>query len=138
MKRCVFMFLALIAVVMTAIHADADKKEILIMPVTDAISPGVAEFMVDGIERASETNAACIIITLDTPGGLVESMRKIVQAIYACSVPVVVYVTPGGARAASAGVLITMAADIAAMAPGTNIGAAHPVGPGGGDMGKSR
>jgi len=72
-----------------------------------------------------------VILILDTPGGLVESMRQIVMAIYESDVPVAVYVAPGGARAASAGVMITMAADIAAMAPGTHIGAAHPVGIGG-------
>ena len=117
--------------------AHADKKEMLTIKVADAISPAVAEFIADGLKRASDTNAAGVIIELDTPGGLVESTRKIVQAIYACQVPVIVYVTPGGARAASAGVMITMAADIAAMAPGTNIGAAHPVGGGGQEIGES-
>jgi membrane-bound serine protease (ClpP class) len=98
---------------------------------SDPISPAVADFLKKGIKRASEENVACIIIELDTPGGLAESMREIVMAIFASKVPVVVYVAPSGARAASAGVMITMAADIAAMAPGTNIGAAHPVGAGG-------
>lgn len=124
-------------VLLTGYKVGADGREILIAPVADAIGPAVAEFMVDTLEKASQAKAAALIFTLDTPGGLAESMRKIVQAIYACDVPVVVYVSPSGARAASAGVMITMAADIAAMAPGTNIGAAHPVGAGGQDIGKS-
>ena len=112
----------------------AAKNDIYIIKVSDAISPGVAEFINDGIETAEKIGAACIIIELDTPGGLAESMRKIIQNILASKVPVVVYVSPSGARAASAGVMITMAADVAAMAPGTNIGAAHPVGAGGKDI----
>ena len=120
-----------------AVPAIAEKNEIFIIRVSDAIGPGVADFLKQGIEKASEENAACIIIELDTPGGLAESMRKIVMDIYGSKVPVVVYVSPGGARAASAGVMITMAADIAAMAPGTNIGAAHPVGAGGKEIGKT-
>jgi membrane-bound serine protease (ClpP class) len=137
MKYRIIRFLVLAIFLMAIGHAQGQEKEILILNVSDPISPGVAEFVIDGLELASDANAAAIIITLDTPGGLVESMRKIVQAIYACQVPVIVYVTPSGARAASAGVMITMAADIAAMAPGTNIGAAHPVGPGGQDIGKT-
>ncbi len=121
----------LLVVCLTGGVAQADKNEMLTIKVADAISPAVAEFISDGLKRASDINAAGIIIELDTPGGLVESTRDIVQAIYACEVPVIVYVTPSGARAASAGVMITMAADIAVMAPGTNIGAAHPVGGGG-------
>jgi membrane-bound serine protease (ClpP class) len=112
----------------------AGKNDIYIIEVVDAISPGVAEFIKDGIETAEKEGAACIIIALDTPGGLAESMRMIIQNILGSKVPVVVYVSPAGARAASAGVMITMAADIAAMAPGTNIGAAHPVGAGGKDI----
>ncbi len=127
----------LLAVCLTSGAARADKNELLTIKVADAISPAVAEFIADGLQHASDANAAGIIIELDTPGGLVESTRKIVQAIYACQVPVIVYVTPSGARAASAGVMITMAADIAAMTPGTNIGAAHPVGGGGQEIGET-
>jgi len=109
----------------------AEKKEIYIINVSSAISPGVADFIKEGLKKASQDDVACVIIQLNTPGGLADSMRDIVMAILASRIPVAVYVAPGGARAASAGVMITMAADIAAMAPGTNIGAAHPVGMGG-------
>ncbi|MGD9065276.1 MAG: nodulation protein NfeD [Desulfobacterales bacterium] len=109
----------------------AQQSEVYIIQVADAISPGTADFIKSGLKTAEENGAACVIIELDTPGGLAESMRLIVQNILASRVPVVVFVYPGGARAASAGVMITMAADVAAMAPGTNIGAAHPVGAGG-------
>ncbi|MGD8715769.1 MAG: nodulation protein NfeD [Desulfobacterales bacterium] len=112
----------------------AQQSEVYIIEVADAISPGTAEYIKSGIRKAEENGAACLIIELDTPGGLAESMRKIVQDILASRVPVVVFVYPSGARAASAGVMITMAADVAAMAPGTNIGAAHPVGAGGKDI----
>ena len=111
--------------------AGAAENDVYIITVADAISPGTAEFISYGIKTAEAENAACVIIELDTPGGLAESMRTIVQSILNSRVPVAVYVSPRGARAASAGVMITMAADIAAMAPGTNIGAAHPVGGGG-------
>ncbi len=111
-------------------HAGGEANEVLIMRVADAIGPGTADFIHHGIKTAEKQQAACLIIELDTPGGLAESMRRIVQDILASPVPVAVYVSPGGGRAASAGVMITMAADIAAMAPGTNIGAAHPVGAG--------
>jgi len=112
----------------------AQQSEVYIIQVADAISPGTADFIKSGIKTAEENGAACVIIELDTPGGLAESMRIIVQNILGSRVPVVVFVYPGGARAASAGVMITMAADVAAMAPGTNIGAAHPVGAGGKDI----
>ena len=112
----------------------AAKGDIYIVEVADAISPGTAEFINSSFEKAEKEEAACIIMELDTPGGLAESMRLIIQDILGSRVPVVVYVSPPGARAASAGVMITMAADIAAMAPGTNIGAAHPVGAGGKDI----
>jgi membrane-bound serine protease (ClpP class) len=129
------LFIAFIPfIILSANLVFADKSEVYIIQVADAISPGSAEFIKSGIKTAEENAAACIIIELDTPGGLAESMRIIVQNILASRVPVVVFVSPGGARAASAGVMITMAADVAAMAPGTNIGAAHPVGAGGKDI----
>lgn len=109
----------------------AGENEIYVIKVSGSINPAVADFLKKGINKASADKVSCIIIELDTPGGLAESMREIVKAIFASKVPVVIYVAPSGSRAASAGVMITMAADIAAMAPGTNIGAAHPVGAGG-------
>jgi len=91
------------------------------------INPPMAEYLVRAINEAEDTRADLIVISLDTPGGLDESMRQIVKRELNSTVPVCVYVSPHGARAASAGVFITLAAHIAAMAPGTNIGAAHPV-----------
>jgi len=95
------------------------------------ISPASGEFIEDAIEDAAAEGAEALVIELDTPGGLVESTRDMVQAILASRVPVIVYVAPGGARAGSAGVFITLAAHVAAMAPGTNIGAATPIQMGG-------
>ncbi|MGD9055498.1 MAG: nodulation protein NfeD [Desulfobacterales bacterium] len=112
----------------------AAKGDVYIVAINDAISPGIAEYINSSIERAEKEEAACLIIELDTPGGLAESMRLIIKDILGSSVPIVVFVAPRGARAASAGVMITMAADVAVMAPGTNIGAAHPVGAGGKDI----
>lgn len=127
-------FSVMLVVLVTGI-AFAGSGEIVIIPVSDAIGPGIADFVSRGIARADDQNAACVIIELDTPGGLAEAMREIVMSIYAAKTPVVVFVSPSGARAASAGVMITLAADIAAMAPGTNIGAAHPVATGGKEIG---
>ncbi len=93
----------------------------------EAITPVTARLVRRAIEKAQEQRAACLVIVLDTPGGLVDSTRDVVKSILGSEVPIVVYVSPAGARAASAGVFITLAAHVAAMAPGTNIGAAHPV-----------
>ena len=102
--------------------------------VDGAISPASAEFLTDAIERAEDDGATALVIELDTPGGLVDSTRDIVQAILASRVPVIVYVAPSGARAGSAGVFVTLAAHVAAMAPSTNIGAATPIQMGGAPM----
>jgi len=104
-----------------------DTGDIYVIEVSGTINPGLAEYVIRNMEKASSEGAACLVIQLDTPGGLALSMRSIVMAMLASEIPVVVYVAPSGARAASAGVMITLASDIAAMAPGTNIGAAHPV-----------
>ncbi|MBW2705242.1 MAG: nodulation protein NfeD, partial [Deltaproteobacteria bacterium] len=131
MKTKLMCSAAITILLLVATNVSAEQSEVFIIKVADAISPGTADFIKTGIETAEEKDATVIIIELDTPGGLAESMRLIVQNILGSKVPVVVFVAPSGARAASAGVMITMAADVAAMAPGTNIGAAHPVGAGG-------
>jgi len=99
----------------------------LVAKVSGVISPVTSKFITEAIEQAEKENAACLIIELDTPGGLDDSMRAIIKRMLSSKVPVVVYVAPSGSRAASAGAFITMAAHVAAMAPGTAIGAAHPV-----------
>lgn len=104
-----------------------EKPPIFIIEVDGIINPATAKFITESIDQATENGAQCLIIQLDTPGGLMESMRSIVKKMLTASIPVIVYVSPSGARAASAGVFITMAAHIAVMAPGTHIGAAHPV-----------
>jgi membrane-bound serine protease (ClpP class) len=109
-----------------------------LIKVNGAIGPATLSYVVRGVDVASARDSACLIIQLDTPGGLVDSTKDIVAKLYQSKVPTVVYVSPAPARAASAGVFITMAADIAAMAPHTHIGAAHPVGIGiGGEIEKT-
>lgn len=97
------------------------------MKVEGAINPVTAEFIHDGIQKAARENAECLVIHINTPGGLLKSTRVIVSDILSSPVPVIVYVSPAGSQSGSAGVFITLAAHIAAMSPGTNIGAAHPV-----------
>ncbi|MGD8492517.1 MAG: nodulation protein NfeD [Desulfobacterales bacterium] len=132
-KATIVIMLSLLALLFAS-GAWAAKGDVYIVAINDAISPGIAEYINNSIERAEQEEAACLIIEMDTPGGLAESMRLIIKDILGSNVPIVVFVAPRGARAASAGVMITMAADVAAMAPGTNIGAAHPVGAGGKDI----
>ncbi len=103
------------------------NREVYVVRVSGTINPGLSEYVIRSMDKASREGAVCLVIQLDTPGGLALSMRSIVMAMLSSEIPVVVYVSPSGARAASAGVMVTLAADIAAMAPGTNIGAAHPV-----------
>jgi len=104
-----------------------EKAPVSFIEVDGIINPATANFITDSIDQATQNGAQCLIIQLDTPGGLMESMRIIVKKILASNIPIIVYVAPGGARAASAGVFITLSAHIAVMAPGTHIGAAHPV-----------
>jgi membrane-bound serine protease (ClpP class) len=115
----------------------AAKGEVLRLKLDDQITPASAQVIVSAIDRAEREGAAALIITLNTPGGLETSMREIVTRITASRVPVIVYVAPSGSRGASAGFVILLAADVAAMAPGTATGAAHPVLGGGGEMGKT-
>src|SRR5882724_13156713 len=101
--------------------------EVGLIKIKGAIGPATASYVSRAIDVAAARHDACLIIELDTPGGLLNSTKEIVQKFYASPVPTVVYVSPSGASAGSAGVFITMAADVAAMAPNTSIGAAHPV-----------
>ena len=101
--------------------------EILLLEVEGSINPVVQEYVLRGLRLAVEEGAPLVVILLDTPGGLDSATKEIVEGIIASEVPVVVYVYPAGARAASAGTFILLSADIAAMAPGTSVGAAHPV-----------
>lgn len=105
----------------------ADGPKVHTVRVQSVITPVVAEYIGKSIQEAAAAKADALIIELDTPGGLDTAMRSIVKDMNASTVPVVVFVSPSGARAASAGAIITLAAHVAAMAPGTNIGAAHPV-----------
>src|SRR4030067_3156952 len=105
--------------------ASPAQKHIYLAKYDGVINPVAGEYIAEVIKNANKTDATAVLIELDTPGGLDTSMRDIVKEIGSSSVPVIVYVSPAGARAASAGVFITMSAHIAAMAPGTNIGAAH-------------
>src|SRR5262245_11244030 len=93
----------------------------------DIVHPVSAGYIQDGLNHAKEIVARAVILRLTTPGGLVDSMREIVEAILSSPVPVIAWVGPNGARAASAGFFILLSADVAVMAPGTNTGAAHPV-----------
>ncbi len=108
--------------------------EVLLVTVKSAIHPVSAELIEDAIQEADRRGAAALIVQLDTAGGLMSSTRDITTAILGARTPVVVYVAPSGARAGSAGFFILMSADVAAMAPGTNAGAAHPVDGGGEDI----
>jgi len=110
-----------------ATQVQADSSTIYVLRVEGTINPILVDYIERGIEQAEENNATACIIQLDTPGGLDTAMRDIVKEIVNAQVPVVVYVSPSGARAASAGVFITIAAHVASMAPNTSIGAAHPV-----------
>ena len=124
-------FIALLAGVLLSVAASASSQPVRVLHVEGVIVPIVADYIDRGISQAEKENAAACIIELDTPGGLLESTEAIVKRIMNAEVPVVVYVTPKGAWAASAGTFITLSAHIAAMTPGTTIGAAHPVAGGG-------
>ncbi|MGB7555821.1 MAG: nodulation protein NfeD [Candidatus Korobacteraceae bacterium] len=112
----------------------ASANSIVKIRVDDTIQPITAEYIDRAIEQARQTNADAVLIELSTPGGLLDSTRTIIEKILASPVPVIIYVAPSGARAASAGFFILESADVAAMAPGTNTGAAHPVTLGGEKM----
>jgi membrane-bound serine protease (ClpP class) len=126
-RRVAFLLAGLLAVWRLGLLGAASSPLVYSATVDALIHPVSAEFMVDTIDRADRDGAALVVFTLRTPGGLLDSTNTIVSHILAARTPVAVFVGPSGSRAASAGFLITISADIAAMAPGTHIGAAHPV-----------
>jgi membrane-bound serine protease (ClpP class) len=125
MLKKILLSLVIFVAFITIISAQGNV--IYLLKVDGVINPASAGYIIKGIEKAEQEGASCLVIQMDTPGGLMESMRSIVKRILSAQVPIIVYVAPSGSRAGSAGVFITLAAHIAAMAPGTNIGAAHPV-----------
>ncbi|MFN3739650.1 MAG: NfeD family protein [Thermodesulfovibrionales bacterium] len=126
-KIFVLLLFSLMLMPLPGISSSEPASEIMLIRVDGVINPARAEFIVKAIKKANERKYNAVIMELDTPGGLDTSMRTIIKEMVGSAVPVVVYVSPSGARAASAGAFITIASHIAAMAPGTNIGAAHPV-----------
>ena len=128
-KTYTFLFLLLLFYVLQPFTAQA--SEIHVITVEGDVNPVLARYIMRYIEQAEESQAECLIIEMDTPGGLVLSTQDIVKRMLSANIPIIVYISPSGGGAVSAGVFITMAAHIAIMAEGTNIGAAHPVGIGG-------
>ncbi len=119
--------LALFLILLLALPVHGDQARVYVLKVEGVIDPVASDYIVKGLERAASEGAEAVVIQLDTPGGLDASMRSSIIAILNAEVPVAVYVYPNGARAASAGSFILMASHVAAMAPSTNVGAAHPV-----------
>lgn len=122
-----FCMVVVMGLFVCALLQAAEPGRILEVNISDPITPVIAQFVHRNLEAAKRQGDSLVLIDIDTPGGLDTAMREIVKDILASPVPVAVYVAPSGARAASAGAIITLAADVSAMAPGTNIGAAHPV-----------
>ncbi len=124
MKKAI---LALLSLLLVSAVCTAGDGVIRLVDINGPINPVTAEYITRNLKESAARHEKLFLIEMDTPGGLDVSMREIVKGIFASPVPVVVYVAPPGARAASAGAVISLAADVCAMAPGTNIGAAHPV-----------
>lgn len=115
------------ATLLARVEAADQPAEVVRLRVNGVIAPSSARYILRGLHEAEEENAAALLIELDTPGGLLKSMDDITKALLNARVPVIVYISPSGARAASAGVFVTYASHVAAMAPTTHLGAAHPV-----------
>jgi membrane-bound serine protease (ClpP class) len=129
--------LALLAATGPSPAAPTPPPTVVLIDLDDIVEPVTAEYVERGIRAANDGNAAAVLLELSTPGGLDTSMRDIIRAIISSRIPMIAYVAPSGSRAASAGFFILISADVAAMAPGTNTGASHPVMMGNADVGKT-
>jgi membrane-bound serine protease (ClpP class) len=125
--KSVLLFRVLLGLIAICVFSSVSSAEVLKIVVDDTIQPITQEYISRAIDEAQRRGDQAVLIEINTPGGLVDSTRKILEKITSSQVPVIVYVAPSGSRAGSAGIFILEAADIAAMAPGTNAGAAHPV-----------
>src|SRR5918992_3472551 len=124
----------LLSLVLAQTAAAGESPRVLAVEFENDVNPVTEDYLTGAIGRANDEAYDAVVIVLDTPGGLDSSMRNMIKSILESDVPVVVYVSPPGSRAASAGVFITYAADVAAMAPQTNIGSSTPIAAGGGDI----
>lgn len=134
MKRLIIPILLLLSIFPMAAYA-TPIAPVYVLHINDQIDPATADYVIDSIKSAQDNAAQAVLIEMNTPGGLIQSMQKIVEAFFASPIPIIVYVTPDGATAGSAGTMITMAANVAAMAPASNIGSASPVSSSGGEVG---
>lgn len=132
-RKYVWILSVVCASLLSTASSTAEAGTVHVISIDATINPATADFIHQSIEQARDDGAICLVIRLNTPGGLLKSTRDIVSDLLTAEIPVVVYVSPAGAQSASAGAFITLAAHIAAMTPGTNIGAAHPVGMQGGE-----
>jgi len=136
-RLTIYAGLVVMALLLNAAGVSAQGGMVLVLEIEGPVTPVMLSYISRGVKRAETMGAEAVVVVLDTPGGSVTLMEEIVKAIRSAGVPLVVYVAPSGAMAASAGTVITLAAHVAAMAPETSIGAASPVGGGGEDLGET-
>lgn len=127
MRIRVLLFWVTLVFSLTSVRASLAEEYVALISIEQMILPGTAHYLEESIDHAEQTGARALVVRLNTPGGMLQSSQEMIQSIFRSQVPVIIYIAPTGATATSAGVFITLAGHVAAMAPGTTIGAAHPV-----------